>query len=154
MFEKLIKEIQKFINTPFRYSDLVILLDKKKDFLLSKNILENSDEFEYCAMWDMMIDLEEQLKILEDKNLVILSEINIQEIYRYHLNIRKIINMKDESKEQKEARLKLLMEGLELTKSGYAGIDKNGNKVDRRKFPDAVPLQYNPSLGIPHPKEV
>ncbi len=153
MFEKLIKEIQKFVNTPFRYADLLLLLDKKKDFLLSKNILENSDEFEYNAMWDMIIDLEEQLLILEGENLVILSTISIESIYRYHLNIRKIINM-EESKEQKEARLKVLVESIELTKSGYAGIDKSGNKVDRRKFPDAVPLLYNPSLGIPHPKEI
>jgi len=62
--------------------------------------------------------------------------------------------MSKETEEQKQARLKKLMESIALTKSGYAGIDKNGNKVDRRLFPDAVPLQYNPSLGIPHPKEI
>lgn len=62
--------------------------------------------------------------------------------------------MENETDEQKQVRLKLLQESIELTKSGYAGIDNNGNKVDRRKFPDAVPLQYNPSLNIPHPKEL
>jgi hypothetical protein len=62
--------------------------------------------------------------------------------------------MENETNEEKQARLKLLQESIELTKSGYAGIDKNGNKVDRRLFPDAVPLQYNPSLNIPHPKEL
>ena len=62
--------------------------------------------------------------------------------------------MNTETEEQKQARIKLLRESLALTQTGYAGIDKNGNKVDRRQFPDAIPLQYNPSLNIPHPKEV
>lgn len=62
--------------------------------------------------------------------------------------------MENETEEQKQARVKLLMASIELTKTGYAGIDKNGNKVDRRLFPDAVPLLYNLSLFIPHPKEI
>lgn len=55
---------------------------------------------------------------------------------------------------EKEERKMKLLKSFELTLSGYAGIDKNGNKVDRREFPDAVPLAYNTLLGIPHPKEI
>lgn len=58
-----------------------------------------------------------------------------------------------ETNEQEQRKLKLI-ESIELTKTGYAGIDQQGNKVDRRKFSNAVPLQYNPSLGIPYPKEI
>lgn len=61
--------------------------------------------------------------------------------------------MKKETEEQQK-RLKQLTDSIELTKSGYAGIDKDGKKVDRRLFPDAVPLEYNPDLNIPHPKDV
>jgi hypothetical protein len=62
--------------------------------------------------------------------------------------------MSEETKEQLEERIKALRDSLELTQTGYAGIDKNGNKVDRRQFPDAIPLQYNSLLKIPHPKEI
>ncbi len=55
---------------------------------------------------------------------------------------------------ENEERLKELRASLELTKTGYAGIDRNGNKVDRREFPDAVPMQKNDMLGIPEPKEI
>jgi len=51
-------------------------------------------------------------------------------------------------------KIKALEDSLKLTKSGYAGINKEGQKVDRREFPDAVPMQENPSLGIPKPKNV
>lgn len=53
-----------------------------------------------------------------------------------------------------QKRKEALLKSLELTKSGYAGIDKNGNKVDRRQYPDAVPLQKNTLLGIPEPKKL
>jgi hypothetical protein len=35
---------------------------------------------------------------------------------------------------------------------GYAGILPNGNLVDRREFPHAIPLQENSLLNIPKPK--
>ena len=60
--------------------------------------------------------------------------------------------METESKE--EQRIKGLRDSLALTETGYAGIDKNGQKVDWRVFPDAIPLQYNPSLNNPFPNEV
>lgn len=53
-----------------------------------------------------------------------------------------------------QERIKKLMASLELTKTGYAGIDKNGNKVDRREHPEAVPLMKSTPLGIPEPKKV
>lgn len=34
MKNNLIKTIQKFINTPFKYSDLLAMLDKQQDFLV------------------------------------------------------------------------------------------------------------------------
>lgn len=53
-----------------------------------------------------------------------------------------------------EQRLKAIRASLELTASGYAGVDRMGNKVDRREFPDAVPMQENSLLNIPKPKPV
>lgn len=40
----------------------------------------------------------------------------------------------------------------EINDSGYAGINKVGQIVDRRECPEAVPVQENRLLGIPKPK--
>jgi hypothetical protein len=45
-----------------------------------------------------------------------------------------------------------LVEVYEINQSGYAGILSNGNIVDRRKYPEAIPVQKNESLGIPESK--
>ena len=45
----------------------------------------------------------------------------------------------------------LLLDILRINKSGYAGLMPNGNIVDRRKYPDAIPIQENKSLNIPKP---
>lgn len=47
-----------------------------------------------------------------------------------------------------------LVEIHEINQSGYAGCDRNGNIVDRRKYPNAVPIQKNSLLGIPEPKKL
>ena len=52
----------------------------------------------------------------------------------------------------KEAGREDLIEIFEINKSGYAGILSNGNIVDRRKYPKAIPVQENRLLGIPKPK--
>jgi len=49
-------------------------------------------------------------------------------------------------------RLALLRAGIELTKSGYGGIDKTGKIVDRRENPDAVPIPKNELMSVPEPK--
>lgn len=43
---------------------------------------------------------------------------------------------------------------LELNKNGYAGVNKNGNIVDRREFPDAIPVQENSIFGVVKPKKL
>ncbi|HEY4288244.1 MAG TPA: hypothetical protein VGN00_14165 [Puia sp.] len=47
-----------------------------------------------------------------------------------------------------------LIEIMEIKDAGYAGVLSNGNIVDRRKHPEAVPMQENQLLGIPKPKPV
>jgi len=42
----------------------------------------------------------------------------------------------------------------EINQSGYAGCMPNGNIVDRRKFPEAIPVQRNSLFGIPSPKKL
>ena len=41
---------------------------------------------------------------------------------------------------------------LKFTEEGYAGMLPNGNIVDRREQPDAVPMQKNNLLNVPEPK--
>lgn len=51
-------------------------------------------------------------------------------------------------------RYTALMLGVKLIKSGYGGCLPNGNIVDRREYPTAIPLQENELLGTPKPKEI
>lgn len=52
------------------------------------------------------------------------------------------------------SKIESLKASLKLTKTGFAGINNQGLKVDRRFFPKAIPLAYNPSLSIPPPMPV
>lgn len=47
-----------------------------------------------------------------------------------------------------------LIEIDEINQSGYAGCDRNGGIVDRRKHPEAVPVQENKMMGLPKPKQL
>ena len=51
-------------------------------------------------------------------------------------------------------KLKKLLEIVELNKTGYAGILPNGNIVDRKKFPNAIPVQENKMFGVAKPKDI
>lgn len=62
-------------------------------------------------------------------------------------------------KEQKQRQYDFLR-GVEfgkheqVKKDGYAGVLPNGNIVDRREHPGALPMQQNSMLGIPKPKNL
>lgn len=43
---------------------------------------------------------------------------------------------------------------MEINDSGYAGVLPNGNIVDRREHPKAMPVQENKMMGIPKPLPV
>lgn len=63
--------------------------------------------------------------------------------------------MTEETKQKlREAGREDLIEIDEINKSGYAGILPNGNIVDRRKHPTAIPVQKNEMFGIPESKEL
>lgn len=42
----------------------------------------------------------------------------------------------------------------QVKKEGYAGVLPNGNIVDRREYPEALPMQQNSMLGIPKPNKI
>lgn len=50
--------------------------------------------------------------------------------------------------------LKELRKHNELKQSGFAGVDKQGQIVDRRICPTAIPMQKNSLLDIPEPKSI
>lgn len=62
----------------------------------------------------------------------------------------------DEATKKKliDAGRKDLVDACELTESGYAGVNSKGTIVDRRKFPDAIPVQANPMFSAPEPKSL
>jgi len=46
---------------------------------------------------------------------------------------------------------KEILETLKITRSGYGGVLPNGNIVDRRFHPNAMPFQKNEMMGCPEP---
>lgn len=61
--------------------------------------------------------------------------------------------MTDEQKGE-ALRMKSLMDGIDLIKSGYAGVDRNGTIKDRRTNQGLIAIRENPSLATPEPKPV
>lgn len=53
-----------------------------------------------------------------------------------------------------EEKIKWLEGKIELSRSGFGGVDKDLKIVDRRMDPSAVPFQRNAMFGIQEPKEV
>lgn len=48
----------------------------------------------------------------------------------------------------------MLLQALKIVESGYGGILSNGQIVDRREHPEAIPMQKNTELRVPEPKEI
>lgn len=59
----------------------------------------------------------------------------------------------DKSKLRESGRQDLI-DTYEIIVSGYAGIDKWGTIVDRRKNHESVSIPENPLFNIPKPKEI
>ncbi len=55
---------------------------------------------------------------------------------------------------KRPANFDFLMERLAICESGYGGILHNGNIVDRRRYPQAIPLPKNSLFNTPEPKEI
>jgi hypothetical protein len=49
-------------------------------------------------------------------------------------------------------KLAAMLKTIEVIKAGYGGMLPNGNIVDRREHPDALPIQKNAMLGAPEPR--
>jgi uncharacterized protein YjcR len=94
MKDNLIKLVQKFINTPFSYLELLIFLDKQKYFLLQKNILEKTEDCEYNSLWDTMLCLEDFFSFANSNNLIIISEISVLSIFNSNYKWRSVIQNK------------------------------------------------------------
>lgn len=63
--------------------------------------------------------------------------------------------MTEESKQKlRDAGRQDLIDTYELITSGYAGVNKQGTIVDRRLFPDAVPIQENTMFNTPKPRKI
>lgn len=92
MKDNLINAIQKFLNTPFYYSALIVMLDKQKDFLLQKNILDKADDCEYNALWDTICYLENHFAFAKEPNWIIGCEISISKLYNNYYNQRRNLN--------------------------------------------------------------
>ena len=61
----------------------------------------------------------------------------------------------DMTEEEKNEKLMEFFEKHKKVKAeGFAGVLSNGRIVDRREYPEAIPMQKNSLLNIPEPKEL
>ena len=67
-------------------------------------------------------------------------------------NLKKLVT--PEAMKEDEEKLNLLLKTLEISKSGYAGTLSNGNIVDRREYPEAIPIEENKMFGVPKPIKI
>ena len=67
-----------------------------------------------------------------------------------------MLDAMDEETKQKliKAGRQDLIDVMEINESGFAGVLPNGNIVDRRKFPNAIPVQKNSLFNVPSPKPI
>lgn len=89
MREKIIITVQKFLNTPFKYFELVKMLDNQRNLLLSPNIADKIDDDEYNALWDALMDLEEKMRFAESPKLTVWTNISFLFIFDKNHKIRK-----------------------------------------------------------------
>lgn len=92
MKESLIQGIQKFLNTPFKYTELILFLDKQKDFLLQKHILDKSEDCEYNALWDTVLCLENEFKFADKPNLIVGTQYSVLSLFNYNYKWRKAVS--------------------------------------------------------------
>jgi hypothetical protein len=88
MKDGFLKIIQKFLNTPFQYVDLLAMLDKQKDFLMDENILNKTEEREYNSLWDTVICLEKYFEYAKDSCFVIYSKVSVKGVFDSNYNSR------------------------------------------------------------------
>lgn len=88
--EKIIKELQDFINKSHSYSELINFLDEKFKFILQDSINDKIEKSEYNAMLDLFDHLKNHFKSMNQDGLVFTStgfSINLR--FNYFLEIRK-----------------------------------------------------------------
>lgn len=88
MKDNILKSIQKFLNSGFRFNDLQDYLKAHQYNILQSNIIDKFDKSEYNALWDTMLYVEDYFSFSKDKNLIIGTRISVLEVYRYCLKIR------------------------------------------------------------------
>ncbi|MES2287890.1 MAG: hypothetical protein V4547_19535 [Bacteroidota bacterium] len=93
MKEQFISKLQKFISVPFTYENLCIVIDKQRDFLLTKNIMDKTEPNELNALWHTLDDLKEYFSFANEKGVVIVTQVSVLLIFDINIKwIKKAMN--------------------------------------------------------------
>jgi len=88
MEKKFINGLQKSINKTSSYSELLLFLEKQKDFLLSNNLFDKIESEKYNSMWDTLYFLKSYFKFSDSPNIFFVSKLSILEVFNYNLDLR------------------------------------------------------------------
>ena len=86
--DSLIKGVQKFLNAPFYEQELLIFLDKSKDFLLQPYVISKTEDNIYNSLWDMLLSVEKEYSFGIKTSIIIGTKISVLAIYDYHYKER------------------------------------------------------------------
>lgn len=85
-------EVQKFINKPFYFSELVNFIDRQKNFLLS--LIDNVEIAEYNSLWDTVIEIEKYFNKFNSPAYIVVSHVNVEKIFTNNFKLRSKIEKK------------------------------------------------------------
>jgi len=78
----MVKGFQRFLNTPFFLSELLVYVDGQEDKLLNENVVKKIPDAEYNALYCTLCDVRQYFKnISEDSKWVFVSTISVLTVY-------------------------------------------------------------------------
>ena len=90
IINNIIKNIQKFVNAGFYYSNWSDFEDKQIKLLLNPPVAEKIEKNKYNAIIDTIYWFDNHVCFVKNGNYIITSKISVNKLYQYNLKIRSV----------------------------------------------------------------
>jgi hypothetical protein len=136
MKEKIIKEIQEFINRPFKKKDLISFLDKQFNFITQDSINDKFEKNEYNALFDTLDTIKNKYYFLDDNLVCVTVDYSILLVFNTHLEERKRYTSTSIPKFKKGDRVRVVKYGSLVFKY-KAGYQEQSDFFARRALKES-----------------
>jgi len=86
--EKVIKQLQQFINKPFTYEQMIHELERQRTYLMQPSVIDNTPQREYNSAWNMVLYLEAYFEAFNGYPYMIVSNQSVQSLYNQFYNAK------------------------------------------------------------------